>query len=158
MLGNTIIFCGTICTLSDDLGFGFSSVGQPATQRYRLFFAGMYYLPAITSMVAVALVWNWIFATRFGILNHILRTYLSVGRPPAWLASADTALLVLIIVSVWKSAGLQMLIYLAGLKGIPGYLYEAARIDGANRIQQFRHVDDTDAYSGDILCLDYQHI
>lgn len=104
------------------------------------FFRGMYYLPAITSMVAVALVWNWIFATRYGILNHVLRTYLSVSQPPAWLANSDTALLVLIIVSIWKSAGLPMLIFLAGLKGIPEYLYEAARIDGATRWHQLRYV------------------
>jgi len=104
------------------------------------FFRGMYYLPAITSMVAVALVWNWIFTARFGILNHVLRTYFGVSSPPNWLADSDTALLVLVIVSVWKSAGLPMLIYLAGLKGIPSHLYEAARIDGANGWQQFRYI------------------
>lgn len=104
------------------------------------FFRGVYYLPAITSMVAVALVWNWIFTSRYGIINHVLRTYFSVSSPPNWLSSADTALLVLVIVSIWKSAGLPMMIYLAGLKGIPAYLYEAARIDGANAWQQFRYI------------------
>jgi ABC-type sugar transport system permease subunit len=104
------------------------------------FFRGIYYLPAITSMVAVALVWNWIFTARFGVLNHVLRTYFGVTNPPNWLSSPDTALLVLVIVSIWKSAGLPMMIYLAGLKGIPAYLYEAARIDGANSWQQFRHI------------------
>lgn len=139
VLGNTIIFAAVFVPGVMILGLALAIL---INQRLKgiAFYRGMYYLPAITSMVAVALVWNWIFATRFGILNHLLRTYLSVGRPPAWLASADTALLVLIIVSIWKSAGLQMLIFLAGLKGIPAYLYEAARIDGANRWQQFRHV------------------
>lgn len=103
-------------------------------------FRGIYYLPAITSMVAVALVWNWIFTARFGVLNHVLRTYFGVSNPPNWLSNPDTALLVLVIVSIWKSAGLPMMIYLAGLKGIPAYLYEAARIDGANGWQQFRHI------------------
>lgn len=104
------------------------------------FYRGLFYLPAITSTVAVALVWNWIFTSRFGILNHILRTWFNIPDPPAWLRDPDTALFVLIIVSIWKSAGFPMMIFLAGLKGIPAYLYEAARIDGANGWQMFRHV------------------
>ena len=139
VLGNTITFAALFVPGVIILGLALALLVNQKIQGIA-FFRGMYYLPAITSMVAVALVWNWIFATRYGILNHVLRTYLSVRQPPAWLASSDTALLVLVIVSVWKSAGLQMLIFLAGLKGIPGYLYEAARIDGANRYQQFRHV------------------
>lgn len=139
VLGNTIIFAALFVPGVMILGLALAVLVNQKLKGIA-FYRGMYYLPAITSMVAVALVWNWIFATRYGIVNHILRTYFEVGRPPAWLASADTALLVLVIVSIWKSAGLQMLIFLAGLKGIPGYLYEAARIDGANRWQQFRHV------------------
>lgn len=104
------------------------------------FYRGLYYLPAITSMVAVALVWNWIFTSRYGILNHVLRTYLGVSSPPNWLSDHGTVLLVLVIVSIWKSAGFPMMIYLAGMKGIPAYLYEAARIDGANGWQMFRHI------------------
>jgi ABC-type sugar transport system permease subunit len=104
------------------------------------FFRGAYYLPAITSMVAVALVWNWIFTARYGVLNFVLRSFFGVSSPPNWLSSPDTALLVLVIVSVWKSAGFPMMIFLAGLKGIPSYLYEAARIDGANAWQQFWHI------------------
>lgn len=139
VLGNTIIFAALFVPGVMILGLALAVLVNQKLKGIA-FYRGMYYLPAITSMVAVALVWNWIFATRYGIINHLLRTYVEVGRPPAWLASADTALLVLVIVSVWKSAGLQMLIFLAGLKGIPSYLYEAARIDGANRWQQFRHI------------------
>ena len=104
------------------------------------FFRGVFYLPAITSMVAVALVWNWIFTSRFGVLNHVLRTVFGVGSPPNWVADSETALLVLIIVSIWKSAGFPMMIFLAGLKGIPQNLYEAARIDGATNWHMFRNV------------------
>lgn len=140
VLGNTIIFAAMFVPSVMILGLTLALLVNQQLKGIG-FFRGMYYLPAITSMVAVALVWNWIFATRFGIINHILRTFiLSETSPPAWLSSADTTLLVLVIVSVWKSAGLQMLIFLAGLKGIPAYLYEAARIDGANRLQQFRHI------------------
>ncbi len=101
------------------------------------FFRGLFFLPYITAMVAVAMVWNWIFATRFGILNHILRTVFSVSDPPAWLADAQWALFALAIVAIWKTAGFQMLIFLAGLQSIPSSLYEAAVMDGANRRSQF---------------------
>jgi len=91
-------------------------------------------------MVAVALVWNWIFATRFGLLNYVLRNFVGVNRPPRWLADRDYALYVLIIVTIWKNAGFQMMIFLAGLQNIPSHFYEAARVDGANRLQIFRHI------------------
>jgi multiple sugar transport system permease protein len=103
------------------------------------FFRGLYFMPYITSMVAVAMVWNWIFSTRYGLINHILRTFFDVAPRdvPAWLADKDYALYVLIIVTIWKSVGFQMMIFLAGLQSIPAYLYEAAEIDGASRWQQF---------------------
>lgn len=101
------------------------------------FFRGLYFLPYITAMVAVAMGWNWIFATRFGILNHVLRTVFEVSNPPAWLGDKTWALSALAIVAIWKSAGFQMLIFLAGLQGIPRNLYEAASIDGAGRRAQF---------------------
>ncbi len=95
------------------------------------FFRGLFFMPYITSMVAVAMVWNWIFATRFGVLNHFLKIFFHVTDPIAWLADKRYALLVLIIVSVWKTMGFQMLVFLAGLQAIPRSLYEAARVDGA---------------------------
>lgn len=101
------------------------------------FFRGLYFMPYITSMVAVAMVWNWIFSTRFGVLNNFLNSVFGAGNT-AWLR--EYPLLVLIIVTIWKTSGFQMMIFLAGLQGIPAYLYEAARIDGANRWQQFRYV------------------
>ncbi|MBN2471538.1 MAG: sugar ABC transporter permease [Anaerolineae bacterium] len=104
------------------------------------FFRGLFFMPYITSMVAVAMVWNWIFSTRFGLLNNLLRNVFGATDVPAWLADSNTALLVLIIVTVWKTSGFQMMVFLAGLQGIPSSLYEAARIDGAGRWQIFRWV------------------
>ena len=101
------------------------------------FFRGLYFMPYITSMVAVAMVWNWIFATRFGILNYALKVVFHVTDPIAWLAEKPYSLLVLIIVSVWKAAGFQMLVFLAGLQAIPRSLYEAALVDGATSRQSF---------------------
>jgi multiple sugar transport system permease protein len=101
------------------------------------FFRGLYFMPYITSMVAVAMVWNWIFSTRYGLLNNILRNFLGVASPPAWMADKHYALLVLIIVTIWKTSPFQMMVFLAGLQSIPSHLYEAARIDGADRAQMF---------------------
>ncbi len=100
-------------------------------------YRGLFFMPYITSMVAVAMVWNWIFSTRFGILNNVLRDLFGTSNV-SWLT--EYPLWVLIIVTVWKTSGFQMMIYVAGLQGIPSYLYEAARIDGATRWQQFRHI------------------
>lgn len=104
------------------------------------FFRGLYFMPYITTMVAVAIVWNWIFATRFGLLNYALRNFIGIDSPPRWLADRDFALYVLIIVTIWKNAGFQMMVFLAGLQGIPEHFYEAARVDGANRWRLFRHI------------------
>ncbi len=101
------------------------------------FFRGLYFVPYITAMVAVAMVWNWIFATRFGILNYMLVHIFHISNPPAWLTDRTWALPALAIVAIWKQVGFQMLIFLAGLQGIPRSLYEAAAIDGANRGEQF---------------------
>ena len=101
------------------------------------FFRGLYFMPYITAMVAVAMVWRWIFATRFGVLNYALTNIFMIADPPAWLADKFWALPALAIVAIWKQAGFQMLIFLAGLQGIPGSLYEAASIDGANKTEQF---------------------
>lgn len=101
------------------------------------FFRGLYFMPYITAMVAVAMVWRWIFATRFGVLNYTLINFFQIADPPAWLADKTWALPALAIVAIWKQVGFQMLIFLAGLQGIPGSLYEAASIDGASKRHQF---------------------
>ncbi len=103
------------------------------------FFRGLYFLPYITSTVAVTLTWRWIFSTRFGLLNNFLK-WLGFTDPPAWLADPNWALIALATVSVWREAGFFMLLFLAGLQGIDPTLREAARVDGATRWQVFRYV------------------
>lgn len=100
-------------------------------------FRTIYYLPAVVSGVAVSLLWMWIFNPDYGLANVALK---SVGIPAQqWLNSPKTSLTSLIIMSLWGIGG-GMVIYLAGLQGVPQQLYEAAEIDGANSFQQFRHV------------------
>jgi multiple sugar transport system permease protein len=99
------------------------------------FLRALYFLPSVTSFVAIALVWMWIYHPSFGIANILLT---ALGLPPAqWLNSTQTAMLSVVIFSVWLGLGYQMVIFLAGLQGISEELYDAARIDGANNRQQF---------------------
>lgn len=102
------------------------------------FFRTAYYLPVVTSFVAVSFIWLWLYEPQFGVLNQVLE---AVGLPTfAWLRDPNTAMLSIAILSIWKNAGYNMIIFLAGLQGIPQYLYEAAEIDGASAVQRFRHI------------------
>jgi multiple sugar transport system permease protein len=94
----------------------------------------VYYMPSVVSGVAVSVLWSYIFNPRFGIFNWVLGWFGIKG--PGWLGSADWALPALIIMSLWGVGG-GMIVYLAGLQGIPTAFYEAATIDGANRWHQF---------------------
>lgn len=93
-------------------------------------FRTIYYLPAVLSGVAVAMLWRWVFNSEFGLVNSALWTLFGI-QGPAWLVDQDWALSALIVMSLWD-VGAPMLIYLAGLQGIPTDLYEAAEVDGAN--------------------------
>jgi len=98
-------------------------------------FRALFYMPVVSSFVSVALIWLWLYEPQFGLLNEVFE---SVGLPRLkWLRSAPTAMLAIILMSVWKNMGLNMVIYLAGLQGIPPHLYEAAEIDGAGRLSTF---------------------
>lgn len=104
-------------------------------------FRTIYFSPVVTSMAVIAIVWKFLYNPEDGLINRFL-TIVSFGHisPPGWLVDADTALLAIIILSAWQAAGFQMVIFLAGLQGIPDVLYEAAQMDGANTWQQFRFV------------------
>lgn len=97
----------------------------------------IFYLPTVTSGVAVSLLWLWIFNPEFGLLNALLKKIGIIG--PAWLMSEQWALPALIIMSLWTVGG-SMIIYLAGLQGIPTQLYEAVDIDGGKWYTKLRHV------------------
>jgi multiple sugar transport system permease protein len=97
----------------------------------------IFYLPVVTSGVATALLWRWIFNSRYGLLNLALRKIGIAG--PLWLESPSWALPAFVIMSLW-GIGNAMIINLAGLQGIPRQLYEAAEIDGAGMLRKFRHI------------------
>jgi multiple sugar transport system permease protein len=99
---------------------------------------GIYFLPNITSLVAVAFVWEWLLNPEYGLVNAGLR---GIGLPgQGWLSNPNLAMPCVAMVAVWHGLGFSVLVYMAGLRSVPGEVYEAARIDGAGAWQQFRHV------------------
>jgi ABC-type sugar transport system permease subunit len=101
------------------------------------FFRGLFFMPVITSVVAVGILWDWILSPQFGILNFLLYRAFHLTNLPSWLGDDQYALGTLIVVYIWKSVGYQMIIYLAGLQNIPNELREAAKIDGASSVRSF---------------------
>lgn len=104
----------------------------------RMFFRAAYFVPVITSWVAVSLIWKWLFNPSYGLINYGLSLIGISG--PAWLHDPAWAMPAIIITSVWKDLGFVMVIYLAGLQGISPTYYEAADIDGATAFQKFRNI------------------
>lgn len=100
------------------------------------FFRTAAFFPYITSLVAVAVVWNMLFNPTAGPINQFLEA-LGIADPPKWVASPDWAMPAVIVTSVWRDMGYYMVLYLAGLQTIPQEYYEAARVDGANAWQRF---------------------
>jgi ABC-type sugar transport system permease subunit len=106
--------------------------------RWRSTWAAMYFLPFSVSLVAAALIWQWMYDPVYGFLNHVLG---GVGLPPQkWLQSLDQVRPSLALVNVWVRLGFDTMIFLAALQAIPGEYYEAAAIDGAGAWQSFRRV------------------
>ncbi len=99
-------------------------------------FRSAFFMPVVTSMVAVAVVWGWMYNPEYGLINYVLRAWFGV-RGPAWLQDPVWAMPALAIVGIWKAAGYNMMIFLAGLQSIPPEYDEAALLDGANRRQRF---------------------
>ncbi len=102
------------------------------------FFRSLYFVPVVTTLVAMAVVWRYLYHPRYGLLNHIIGL---VGLGPVdWLGDPRLAMPAIVLLSVWKKFGYNMLILLAGLRAIPDQLYDAAAIDGAGKWATFRHV------------------
>lgn len=102
-------------------------------------FRTVFFFPHVASLVAIAVVWNLLFHPTLGPINNILRAF-GMENPPGWTASVQWAMPVVIIVSIWKSMGYYMILYLSGLQAIPRELYEAAKVDGANAFQRFKNI------------------
>jgi multiple sugar transport system permease protein len=136
--GNTFYFVIVGVPLSIGLSLAAALLLHSRLARFRRFFRTALFAPVVTTIVAVAVVWRYLFHTRYGVVNHVLE---QAGIAPVdWLGDPVWAMPTIILLAVWKNFGYNMVILLAGLQAIPGELYEAARIDGASWWRQFVHI------------------
>jgi len=137
-LRNTLYFVLVGGPLSVAVSLAAALLVSARLVRCRGFFRTVFFLPVVTTLVAVAVVWRYLYHPRFGLLNRGLAL---VGLGPIdWLGDPVWAMPAIILLAVWKNFGFNMIIFVAGLQNVPERLYEAARIDGAGAWQQFRRV------------------
>ncbi|WP_243042045.1 carbohydrate ABC transporter permease [Dyella sedimenti] len=137
-LGHTLYFVAVGVPLSIATSLGAALLLDSPLARAKALFRTALFAPVVTTVVAVAVVWRYLFNTKYGLANHVLGL---VGiHPVDWLGDPHWAMPAIILFAVWKNFGYNMIILLAGLQAIPRDLYEAARIDGASPLQQFRHI------------------
>lgn len=137
-LGNTFYFVLVGVPLSLAASLGAALLLHSRLARFKPLFRTALFAPVVTTLVAVAIVWRYLFHTRYGLLNYALA---QLGVDPIdWLGDPDWAMPAIILLAVWKNYGYNMIIFVAALQSIPVDLYEAARIDGASAWQQFRFV------------------
>ncbi len=137
-LGNTIYFVFVSGPLMMIVSLGAALLLNAKLARARGFFRTAYFLPVVTTIVAVSIVWRYLYHPHYGLLNFALGKF-GIG-PIDWLGDPHWAMPAIIVLAVWKNFGYNMLIFIAGLQAIPDSLYEAARIDGAGAWQRFRHI------------------
>lgn len=134
---NTLFY--SIFTLFPQLALGlFVAVLLYRKSKLLPLFRTAFYIPNVMSMVCISMVWLWIFDPTFGVLNLILKTFGASTK--MWLQDPDMAMFCVILMSIWKSCGYSMVIFLSGLTSIPDSLYEAASLDGGSAIQKFWYI------------------
>ena len=134
---NTFIFAVIVVPLQTFLAL-LLAVLVNQKLRFINLFRTIYFSPVVTTMVVVSIIWYFLYNPGEGLINQMI-SFISFGKlgPYNWLNDTALALPAIMILSVWQGVGFQMVIYLAGLQGIPDELYEAGRVDGANAWQQF---------------------
>lgn len=142
-LGNTLLFCVLLLPLAILPALGMALVLNSSLPGVR-FFRALYFLPSVAAVVGTALIWRWLYTPTVGFINYTITTvtsWLGVADPQIqWLSDPRVVLVSMVILAAWQVVGYNIVLFLAGLQGIPRPLYEAARIDGANSWQQFRNV------------------
>jgi multiple sugar transport system permease protein len=139
-LFNTITFAVMVLPLQLGLALGMALLVNQKIPGVNIF-RTIYFSPVVTSMVVVSIIWTYLYNKDVGLMNNMLDSVtFGLWKPLNWLGDSGTAMIAIVIMSAWQGMGLQMVIFLAGLQGIPENLYEAAGIDGANSWQKFRNV------------------
>lgn len=139
-LVNTLAFAVVIVPVQSAFGLALALLVNRRTRGVNLF-RTIYFLPVVTSMVVISLLWKFLYSPDNGLINEFLgRASFGLIQPIDWLGDPRTALPAIMVMSMWQAVGFHMVIWLAGLQTIPTHLYEAATLDGAGRWDQFRYV------------------
>ncbi|HEX6534186.1 MAG TPA: sugar ABC transporter permease [Gemmatimonadaceae bacterium] len=137
-LENTFYFALVGGPLTVATSLGAAMLVNARLARWKGLFRTIYFLPFVTTLVAVAIVWRYLYHPRYGLFNYALG---AVGiHPIDWLGDPRWAMPAIILLAVWKNFGYNMLIFIAGLQAVPDELYEAASLDGAGAVRRFWHV------------------
>ena len=131
---NTLIFSVVVIFFRVALGLGIAYAIYSALVKHKSFFRALYYMPVVTPMVAVAFVWKFMYNPQIGTINQIF------GLDVNWLMNPKTALLAVMIMTIWKDFGYAVVMFMAGLYSLPADALEAAKVDGENAWQTFRYI------------------
>lgn len=137
-LKNTFYFVIAASPLSIAVSLGAALILNSKLVKLKGLFRLSYFIPVVTTLVAVAIVWRFIYHPRFGMLNYLL-SFVGIN-PIDWLGDPFWAMPSIILMSIWKNFGYNMIIFIAGLQNIPEHLYEAAVLEGANGWQRFKKI------------------
>ncbi|MGH7508258.1 MAG: carbohydrate ABC transporter permease [Gemmatimonadales bacterium] len=137
-LGNTFYFVLVGGPLTVAVSLAAALLVNARLVRFKGLFRALYFAPFVTTLVAVAIVWRYLYHSQYGLINYALD---AIGVAPVdWLGDPRWAMPAIILLAVWKNFGYNMLIFIAGLQAVPEELYEAAYLDGAGAWRRFRHV------------------
>jgi multiple sugar transport system permease protein len=134
VLGNTFYYTAGVIPFQTILGL-LIALGLNQKLRFMTIYRAAYFVPVVTSAVAVSIVWQWMYQPQWGVFNALLKQVGIAG--PNWLFSTAWAMPSVILLSIWKNVGYSIVLYLAALQSVPESLYESAMLDGANARQRF---------------------
>lgn len=137
-LVNTLYFVVVGGTLSVATSLGAALLLEAKALRFKSLWRTIFFAPVVTTLVAAAVVWRYLYHTEYGLINGLLRW---AGFDPIdWMGDPRWSMPAIVLLAVWKNFGYNMVIFMAGLQGIPAEFYEAAKVDGASWRSQFRHI------------------
>ena len=137
---NSFLFMGGMVVVQVPVALLLAILFNSSWLRGSTFYRTLIFLPVVTTTAVVGVVMRFIFGAYKGLVNEVLLAVGMIQSPIDWLGSIDTALLIVIIVGIWKSFGIKVIYWMAGLQSLPRDIYEAAHVDGANALQSFRHI------------------
>jgi N-acetylglucosamine transport system permease protein len=137
-LGNNAFYLITLPTVTIIMALFFAFLLTQGV-RFGKFYRISYFFPQVMSVVAVGVLWSFVYHPTMGILNSLLMM-IGIENPPVWLGNPSTVLGAVAVVTIWQAIGFYMILFIASMEGVPVTLYEAAEIDGATRWHMFRHI------------------